>query len=76
MTAAPMADAELERYAEMVLRGCVAFRPGDTLLIRAAPAHRELAVALADAAYRAGAARISNVSPGRKATQPRSTISA
>ena len=55
---APMADAELERYAGMVLRGCVAFRPGDTLLIRAAPAHRELAVAVADAAYRAGAATV------------------
>ena len=53
-----MADAELERYARMLLGGCVAFRSRDTLVIRAAPAHRELVVALADAAYRAGAAAV------------------
>ena len=51
----PMTQAELRRYAEMIVRGCIAFRRGDELLIRPSLAHRELAVALAEAAYRAGA---------------------
>ena len=55
---APMADAELQRYAAMLLGGCVSFRRGDTLVIRSAPAHRELAVALAESAYRSGAAAV------------------
>jgi len=55
---APMGDAELQRYAAMLLDGCVSFRRGDTLLIRSAPAHRELTVALAETAYRTGAAAV------------------
>jgi len=51
-----MKPHELERYAEMIVRGCIAFRRGDTLLQMVNFAHRELAVALARAAYRAGAA--------------------
>ncbi|MDX6476968.1 MAG: aminopeptidase, partial [Gaiellaceae bacterium] len=34
---------------------CVAFAPGDSLMVWGAPSHRELAVAVAGAAYRAGA---------------------
>lgn len=49
-----MTRPELERYAEMIVRGCIAFRRGDTLIEQASIAHRELAVALAEAAYRAG----------------------
>jgi aminopeptidase len=51
----PMTPDELRRYAEMIVRGCIAFRRGDELLIRPSLAHRELAVAVAEAAYRAGA---------------------
>jgi aminopeptidase len=51
-----MKPDELQRYAEMIVRGCIAFRRGDTLLQMVNLAHRELAVAVADAAYRAGAA--------------------
>jgi aminopeptidase len=51
-----MTPAELERYAEMILKGCIALRRGDLVLVRPALGHRELAVALADAGYRAGAA--------------------
>jgi aminopeptidase len=54
----PMKPAELERYADMVVRGCIAFRRGDELLIRPSLAHRDLAVALTEAAYRAGAAAV------------------
>lgn len=53
--AALMKPDELQRYAEMIVRGCIAFRRGDELLIRPALAHREIAVAVAEAAYRAGA---------------------
>jgi aminopeptidase len=51
----PMTPAELQRYAELILRTGIAFRRGDILLVRAGLPHRDLAVALAEAAYRAGA---------------------
>jgi aminopeptidase len=51
----PMKPDELARYAEMIVRGCVAFRRGDTLIVQANAAHRELVVALAETAYDAGA---------------------
>lgn len=50
-----MKPDELDRYAAMIVKGCIALRRGDTLVVRAAIAHRELAAALADAAYAAGA---------------------
>jgi len=53
-----MTPGELERYAQMIVRGCIAFRRGDTLLQMVSLAHRELAVAVAEAAYRAGAATV------------------
>jgi aminopeptidase len=53
-----MKPDELRRYAEMIVRGCIAFRRGDTLLQRVGLAHRDLAVAIAEAAYRAGAAAV------------------
>ena len=51
----PMTGEELARYAQMIVKGCVAFRRGDTLVVQANAAHRELAVALAETAYEAGA---------------------
>ena len=50
-----MKPDELRRYAEMIVRGCIAFRRGDTLVEMVSLGHRELAVAIAEAAYRAGA---------------------
>jgi aminopeptidase len=50
-----MKPDELRRYAEMIVKGCIAFRRGDTLLELVSFGHRELAVAVAEAAYRAGA---------------------
>jgi aminopeptidase len=50
-----MTPDELRRYAEMIVRGCIAFRRGDTLLQLVSLGHRDLAVAIAEAAYRRGA---------------------
>ncbi len=50
-----MTSTELRRYAEMIVRGCVAFRRGDSLIEMVNLGHRDLAVAIAEAAYRAGA---------------------
>jgi aminopeptidase len=50
-----MTQAELRRYAETIVRSCIAFRRGDTLVVQAGLGHRELAVAVAEAAYRTGA---------------------
>jgi aminopeptidase len=50
-----MKPDELHRYAELIVRGCIAFRRDDTLVEMVSLGHRELAVALAEAAYRAGA---------------------
>ncbi|MDQ4030210.1 MAG: aminopeptidase [Actinomycetota bacterium] len=52
-----MADlaAAKERYAEAIVRSCLHVRAGDLLVVRAEPPHRELVVALAEAAYGAGA---------------------
>src|SRR5436305_9636916 len=58
MPQGPMTQDELRRYAEMIVKGCIAFRRGDSLVQRVGIAHRELAVAVAEAAYRAGAAAV------------------
>jgi aminopeptidase len=50
-----MKPDELQRYAELIVRGCIAFKRGDTLLQLVNFGHRDLAVAVAEAAYRAGA---------------------
>jgi aminopeptidase len=46
---------ELQRYARLIVKGCIAFRRGDTLLQMVSLGHRDLAVALAEEAYRVGA---------------------
>jgi aminopeptidase len=53
-----MTRPELERYAEMIVRGCVALRRGDTLVQQVNLEHRELAVAVTEAAFRAGAVAV------------------
>src|SRR5439155_16109354 len=54
----PMTPEELARYAELIVKSGIAFRRGDTLLVRAALGHRDLAIALTEVAYRAGAAAV------------------
>src|SRR5712671_1819146 len=58
MPQGPMKPDELQRYAEMIVKGCIAFRRGDTLLELVSFGHRDLAVAIAEAAYRAGAVTV------------------
>jgi hypothetical protein len=45
----------LSRYADTIVKGCLDFRRGEDLIIRADPAHREFTVGVTEAAYRAGA---------------------
>jgi aminopeptidase len=47
--------ADLDRYADAIVRSCLYVRDGDLVVVRAEPPHRELVVALAEAGYRAGA---------------------
>jgi len=56
MDGEPLLEPErLRRYADAIVKAGVALREGDTLVVRAEPAHRELTVAVVEAAYRAGA---------------------
>jgi len=50
-----LAPAELERYANAIVKASLSLRRGETLIVQGAPAHRELMVAVAEAGYRAGA---------------------
>ncbi len=50
-----LAEPDLRRYADAIVGSCVDLRAGETLLIDCEHSHRELAVALAASAYRAGA---------------------
>ena len=47
--------AALARYADLLAVTCLALEPDDILFLAAHPEHRELLVALTEAAYRAGA---------------------
>jgi aminopeptidase len=47
--------AELRRYADAIVKASLGVVKGDTLLVTAEPAHRELAVAVVESGYRAGA---------------------
>lgn len=46
---------ELARYASAIVDACLGVGEGDVLIVQGEPAHRELAGALAEAAYAAGA---------------------
>ena len=48
-------DRTLERYADAIVRSCLAIGPGDLLAVHGEPAHRPLSLALAGVAYAAGA---------------------
>jgi aminopeptidase len=47
--------ASLERYADAIVRPSLGIEKGDTLVVNGEPEHRELLVAVAESAYRAGA---------------------
>jgi len=50
-----LGPAALARYADLLAVTCLALEPDDILFLGAHPEHRELIVALAESAYRAGA---------------------
>jgi aminopeptidase len=66
-----MTADELGRYADMIVKGCIALRRGDTIIVRGNPAHRELVAALAEAAYRRGALFVENVVEDPRVTAAR-----
>ncbi len=45
----------LERYADAIVRASLGIERGDTLVVQGQPEHRELLIAVAECAYRAGA---------------------
>ena len=51
-------EDELRRYADAIVDGCLHVDDGDLLLLRGAPEHRELTVALAESGYRHGARHV------------------
>jgi aminopeptidase len=52
----PLLPAEaLARYADAIVRASLGLEKGDSLVVQAQPEHRELSVAIAESAYRAGA---------------------
>jgi aminopeptidase len=56
MAPEPLLPAEsLTRYADAIVRASLGIGKGDTLLVQGEPEHRELLVAVAESAYRAGA---------------------
>jgi aminopeptidase len=66
-----MTAAELGRYADMIVTGCIALRRGDTVIVRGNPAHRDLVAAVAEAAYRHGAVFVDNVVEDPRVTAAR-----
>jgi aminopeptidase len=58
MTSEVLEPADRARYADAAVHGCLGLRPGDTVFVDAHLEHRELAVALAEAAWKAGAALV------------------
>jgi aminopeptidase len=48
----------LRRYTDVVVRSCIGLKQGDHLVILYAPPHRDVAIALAETAWRLGAATV------------------
>ena len=66
-----LTDDALRRYADAIVRSCVALRAGETLLVDCEPAHRELAIALASAAYTQGAVLVDVMYTDRRVQRAR-----
>lgn len=68
-----LAAERVTAYAEAIVRDYVDMRAGDTILVDAEPAHRELAQAVAAAAYRHGAGLVDVVYQDRRIQAARIT---
>ena len=75
MTEPTLPPEELARYADAIVDSCLHLAPGDLFLVRSAPEHRELVVALAEAAYRRGVRHVESLAPDRAST-PRGSVTA
>ena len=60
-TDSPLAPEALVRYADAIVRTSLGVGKGDSVVVQGEPAHRELMVAVAAAAYRAGAVYVEAV---------------
>ena len=70
-------DRTLARYADAIVRSCLAIRPDDLLAVHGEPAHRELILALTRAAYADGARlRRRRVRRARRAPRPGRPVAA
>src|SRR5690242_9419398 len=59
MKRAPLLPPEsLARYADAIVRASLGIGKGDTFVVQGEPEHRELLVAVAESAYRAGARHV------------------
>ena len=61
----------LARYADAIVRASLGIEKGDSLVIQAQPEHRELTVAIAESAYRAGATFVDAVTADPLVTRAR-----
>jgi aminopeptidase len=66
-----MTPEERSRYADAIIRGSLGLQRGDALVVNAAPAHRELVVALAESAYSAGAVTVEELVLDPRLTEAR-----
>ena len=55
MNDALLSPEALSRYADAIVRACLGIEKGDTFVVQGEPEHRQLLVAVAESAYRAGA---------------------
>ena len=53
-----LAPDTLRRYTDVVVRSCIGLKPGDHLVILYSPLHRDVAIALAETAWKLGAATV------------------
>src|SRR5437870_4695559 len=63
--------ASLARYADAIVKASLAVGKGDTLVVIGEPEHRELLVAVAASAYRAGATYVDAVTSDPLVTRAR-----
>ena len=62
MAREPLLPAEsLARYADAIVRASLGIGKGDTLVVQGQPEHRELLIAIAESAYKAGAQFVDTV---------------
>jgi aminopeptidase len=67
-------DGSLERYADAIVRDGLLIGPGDVLAVHPEPIQRELAVAITEAGYRAGARFVDVLEDDPRVTRARALL--